>query len=704
MKDNVIMRRRLPVALLLAGLIVLAVPAIGGDEKSAVLAPRADHPGTATHVLALLDQAHQRDQDLDDALSGRLLDRYLKYLDPARVSFCATDIAGFEALRTKLDDELGKGELTSAYLIYNRLLKRQVERLGYLSGAVAAGLDKLDFDAGESLSVDREFAPWPADAEASRALWRKLLKSDVLSLLLAGRSREEAAKTLEKRYADQGRRARQARSRDVFSVYMNALAQSWDPHTTYLPPRDAENFDIRMKLSLTGIGALLSVDGEFTRVQSLIAGGPAEKGGDLQAGDLITGVAQGDDGEMVDTIGWRLDEVVDLTGVAQGDDGEMVDTIGWRLDEVVDLIRGPKETIVRLEILPAERGAGGKSRTIRIVRDKVKLEDQAAKHRVIEVKRGEKRLEIGIIALPTFYADIQAARRRDPNYRSSTRDVARIIAGLRESGVDGIVMDLRGNGGGSLFEAIDLTGLFVGPRPILQVKNAEGRIQVLRSTKPAAYDGPLLVLVNRMSASASEIFAAAIQDYGRGVVVGETSFGKGTVQNIAPLDHGQLKLTRAQFYRVTGGSTQIRGVSPDLALPGWIDPEQIGESALDEALPWDRIPAVEDVKPLGNVGRAVPGLMVKHRERIAADPDFAFLRARRALLDETRGTTLLSLDLEAREAERKALEKRLLDAENRWRKARGLTEVESPTTPSAPEFDPWAAEAANILADAIFGR
>jgi len=678
MKHNRIMRRMLPVALLLAGIAALVVPVVGDDEKGDALAPREDHPGTAGRILSLLDKDHQRDQDLDDALSGRLLDRYLKYLDPARVTLRATDIAEFEALRTKLDDELAKGELTSAYLIYNRLKKRQIERLEYLSGVIAAGLDKLEFEAGESLEIDRADAPWPADPEASKALWRKLLKADVLSLLLAGRSREEAAKTLGKRYVDQVRRARQARSRDVFSLYMNALAQSWDPHTTFFPPRMAENFDIQMKLSLTGIGALLSPEGEFTKVQSLIAGGPAEKAGELKAGDLIS-------------------------GVGQGDDGEIVDTVGWRLDEVVDLIRGPKGTVVRLEILPADHGAGGKSHTIRIVRDKVKLEDQAAKSRILEVKRGETLLKIGVIALPTFYADYKAARSGDPNFRSSTRDVARLVAEHQAAGVAGIVMDLRGNGGGSLFEAIDLTGLFVGPRAILQVKDVEGRIQVLRSKKSAVYGGPLLVLVNRMSASASEIFAAAIKDYARGFVVGETSFGKGTVQNIMALDHGQLKLTRAQFYRVTGGSTQLRGVPADITFPGWIDHEDVGESSLDEALPWNKIPAVEGIKPLGNVGRFIPVLTAKHRERIAEDPDFVFFRERRALIDEARKTTLLSLDFDRRKAERKALEKSLLDAENRWRKARGMEEVESSTTPSAPEFDPWAEEAAEILGDAISG-
>ncbi|MEN8148527.1 MAG: carboxy terminal-processing peptidase [Planctomycetota bacterium] len=664
-------------AALLLAFLVLSVPVSGEDEAGGVLAPREDHPLTAGKIVGLLEGSHHRDQELDDAVSGRLLDRYLKGLDPVRLTFLASDVAEFEAFRTRLDDEIEAGKLGTAYRIFNRLQQRRVERLGYMVSLVDAGLDELDLAADESLDVEREDADWPADAAAAQALWRKVFKADVLTLLLAGRTKEDVAKTLGKRYSEQIHRAKQVRSRDVFSAYMNALTATWDPHTSYFPPRDAKNFDIRMKLSLTGIGALLTVDGDYVKVEELIAGGPAEKAGELKAGDRIS-------------------------GVAQGDDGEIVDTVAWRLDEVVDLIRGPKGSVVRLEILPAAAGAGGKPKIIRIVRDVVKLEDQAAKSRMIEVTRTdaggkEVKVPVGVIFLPTFYVDLEAARQHDPNFRSSSRDVAKLIQELTDAGAQGIVIDLRNNSGGSLYEAVELTGLFVGRRTAVQVKDADGESQVLMARKPAVYDGPLVVLVNRLSASASEIFAGAIQDYGRGLVVGGTTFGKGTVQTVTALTSGQLKLTRAQFYRVTGESTQQRGVVPDLALPGWFDPEEVGESALEESLPWDKIPAAVGFAPMD---RAAPDLAVLGREssrRREADADFAFFRARRSLLEESRKSTLVSLNFETREKERKAREKRLLDAENLWRKARGMEPVTEATSPTAPEFDPWAKEAAEIL-------
>ena len=543
-------RRALLAAFLLLGLLISFVPAVGEDEVGEGLAPREDHPATAGRIVSLLEGTHHRDQKLDDAVSGRLLDRFVKSLDPLRLTFLAPDIAEFEPLRTKLDDEIEAGKLGSAYRIYNRLQKRRVERLGYMSAQVAAGLDKLDFTVDESIDVDREDAPWPADAAAAQILWRKLLKADALTLLLAGRTKEEAAETLGKRYADQARRSGQARSRDVFSMYMNALAMTWDPHTSYFPPREAENFDIRMKLSLTGIGALLSIDAEYVRVENLIAGGPAEKAGELRAGDRIS-------------------------GVAQGDDGEIVDTISWRLDEVVDLIRGPKGSVVRLEILPAAAGAGAKPKIIRIVRDVVKLEDQAAKSRMIEIvcvgKDGvEKKVPIGVIQLPTFYVDLEAARARDPNFRSSSRDVAKLVKTLTAEGAQGIVIDLRNNGGGALGEAVRLTGLFVGRKTAVQIKYADGKNQVLGAPSAAVYDGPLLVLVNRLSASASEIFAGAIQDYGRGLVVGGTTFGKGTVQEWSQLpgENGGFRLSVAKW--LTRGKTWVheQGLIPDEEVAG----------------------------------------------------------------------------------------------------------------------------------------
>jgi carboxyl-terminal processing protease len=438
------------------------------------------------------------------------------------------------------------------------------------------------------------------------------VKNDYLRLKLTGKEHDNIVKTLNERYQSIDRRISELKSEDIFQYFMNAFAQAIEPHTAYLSPRSSENFEISMKLSLEGIGALLGRETEYTSIQSIVPGGPADKDGRLQTGDR-------------------------LLAVGQGRDGKLVDVIGWRVDDVVDLIRGPKDTVVRLEVLPEDAGVDGPSKVIDIVRNEVKLEEQAAKSEIIEIPRDDADpVKIGVIDLPVFYLDFNGRATNRPDYRSSTRDVRRLIEDLKAEGVEGIVVDLRHNGGGSLLEATTLTGLFIDRGPVVQVRNSSGRISTEEDSEPGmAWDGPLAVLVNRYSASASEIFAAAIQDYGRGLIIGETTFGKGTVQSLLDLDDyatsdspslGQLKITMAQFFRVNGGSTQNRGVVPDINFPSAGDPDDYGERSLDHALPWTRIDPAEYSRT-GNLDQLAAVTDFRYQDRIREDQEFAWLVA-----------------------------------------------------------------------------
>ncbi len=447
-------------------------------------------------------------------------------------------------------------------------------------------------------------------------MWRLRVKNDYLRLKLTDKEDAAIVETMTERYDNLERRINELDTQDVFQFFINAFAQSIEPHTAYLSPRTSANFEISMKLSLEGIGALLGRQSEYTTISRVVAGGPAAQDGRLKAGDRIT-------------------------AVGQGRKGKMVDVIGWRVDDVVDLIRGPKDTVVRLEILPEDVSIGGLTSVIDIVRNEVRLEEQAAKSEIIElpVKNSEggsmdEVVKIGVIDLPVFYLDFNGRAQNRPDYRSSTRDVRRLIAELEEKGVQGIVIDLRNNGGGSLLEATTLTGLFIDKGPVVQVRNSSGRISLEEDVEPGmVWDGPLAVLVNRYSASASEIFAAAIQDYGRGLVVGEPTFGKGTVQSLLDLDDyapsdtrgmGQLKITMAQFFRVNGSSTQKRGVVPDIRFPSAGDPEDYGERSYENALPWTSIdPARFD--PSGDLSQMVAVADSRYQVRIVEDQEFSWL-------------------------------------------------------------------------------
>jgi carboxyl-terminal processing protease len=514
------------------------------------------------------------------------------------------------------------------------------------------GLEGMNFDIEETLQIDREDLPWPQSEAAMQELWRKRLKSNVLSLKLADKSLEEIQEILLKRYQNQLNRVEQNSSDDAFEFYINALALSTDPHTQYFSPHRTENFNINMSLSLEGIGAVLQSEDEYTKIVRLIPGGPAERSQLLKAADRIV-------------------------GVAQGAEGEMLDIVGWRLDEVVNKIRGPKGSLVRLEIIPADAADSHQTKVVRIIRDKVKLEEQAAKKQIIEVKRDAKTYKIGIIDIPTFYADFKGMNAGNPDYKSTTKDVQRLLLELQEERIAGLIVDLRDNGGGSLQEANSLTGLFIGLGPTVQVRNASGRIDIIRDHDPKlVYSGPLVVLVNRMSASASEIFAGAIQDYNRGVVIGEETFGKGTVQSLLPLPKGQLKATTAKYYRVSGKSTQHKGVVPDLYYPSLYSVHDIGESSLPEALPWDKINSIP-YQTYYKMEEVIPWLENRHTARNSTSQDYKYVLDRRERNEMMRNKKEISLSEAKRRKELEDADKWRLELENALRLDKGEPPLEN---------------------------
>ncbi|WP_444939125.1 carboxy terminal-processing peptidase [Microbulbifer sp. JMSA002] len=678
------------IAALFSGFLVIGLLSTTALAETEPLAPEKDQGSTAREIVGKLEMLHYNKIKVGDEMSEDLWDEYIDALDPTKSYFLASDINEFREWQTKLDDQLRAGNVKAGFEIYNRFRLRMGDRLDSILSQLEKGLPPFDFDRDESLELDREESQWPTSISDADDLWRKRLKSSVLNLRLTGKEDEDIRDLLERRYKGQKKRLEQQNSNDVFELYMNSLTRLYDPHSNYLSPRSLENFNMSMSLSLEGIGAVLQGDEEYTKVARLVAGGPADRTGKIKPNDKIV-------------------------GVGQDKDGEMVDVVGWRLDDVVDLIRGKAGTFVRLETIPT--GGDGTHKTILIKRSKVKLEDQAAKKAVFEFSDGKKSYKIGVINLPTFYIDFDAYRRRDPNYKSTTRDVARLLSELKEEKVDGIILDLRNNGGGSLQEATMLTDLFIDQGPVVQIRHANEQIsRHNRSRSRAMYRGPLMVLINRLSASASEIFAGAIQDYNRGLVVGNQSFGKGTVQTMAPLKEGQLKITQSKFYRVSGDSTQHAGVKPDIPMPQLIDAESVGESAYDTALPWDRIHAVPHAKYF-NLKTLIPNLLTKHNKRTASDPDFIFLRDQFKFESERADRKHLSLNEVMREQERENVNQRLLSMENRRREAKGLepyksfeayeeSESEEVATIGGPveiklEKDPILNEAGYIMADFI---
>lgn len=629
------------IALLLA--VAAALPVAKADTELAyppLLKPAAQEAKAAHLAADLLSRYHYKAVPLDDALSSKVFDQYLKSLDPEKLYFLQSDIERLAAERTRLDDAILTEDLRAPFEIFNLYERRAVERMAFARSLLAKG---FDFERNETLMIDRKDQPWPATQADSLDLWRKRVKNDWLRLKLAGQDDDAIRKVLDKRYDSATKRLGKISSADAFQAFMNAYTMAIEPHTNYMGPREAANFDIAMRLSLVGIGAVLTeIDGYIT-IRELVAGGPASLSGQLKVGDRIV-------------------------GVGQGAAGPMEDVLGWRLDDAVALIRGTVASTVRLDILPADSGADAPIKTLALVRNTIKMQDSAAKAKVYSVTTGEGKRLVGVITLPSFYEDVRALQKGDKDYRSAARDVARLLQDLKAQKVEGVLMDLRNNGGGSLREAVQLTGLFAGKVPVVQTRNAKGEITVGTNTDTAlAWEGPLGVLINRASASASEIFAAAIQDYGRGLVIGEPSFGKGTVQTVANLDQiarnatplfGDLKMTIAQFFRVNGGTTQLRGVTPDIRYPPTGDDAQFGESSYDNALPWTRIKAAE-YTALGDITAQLPRLLAWHESRVRRDPDYQGLLEDVAKAQELRKNNVISLNEGVRRKERAAAEKRL---------------------------------------------
>jgi carboxyl-terminal processing protease len=687
---------KIAVAIALSLGVAMAAPAKPKAVDLADLTPTPAQAEAATWVKRYLTRLHYASKPLDDAMSREILRRYLESLDSEKVFFLAEDIRGFEAhYATSLDDAIEQEHLEAPFEIYKVYLKRLGERTEFSRKLLKKG---FDFSVDESYVYDRKDAPWAASKSELDEHWRTRVKNDWLRLKLAKREDSKIAETLDKRYADFYGRVEQLDREDVFQSFLNAYAMAIEPHTNYLGPRASENFAISMRLSLEGIGAVLQREGEYVVIRSVVEGGPASRGGQVKVGDRIV-------------------------AVGQAKDTSLTDVIGWRLEDVVDMIRGKKDTVVKLEVLPAEVDVGGTTQLVEIVRDKVKLEEQAAHKSIIETG-GEHSRKIGVIELPAFYLDFAARAAGEPDYRSSTRDVKKLLAELTDAGVDGVLIDLRNNGGGSLTEATELTGLFIDSGPVVQVRDGRGRVQVESDTaKGVVYSGPMAVLVNRASASASEIFAAAIQDYGRGLVIGEPTFGKGTVQQLVDLDYianreqslGQLKLTMAQFFRIDGGSTQHKGVLPDVDFPVTLDAQDYGESTYDNALPWTQI-APAGYSPVGSFGRMQAGLTQLHEARIAKDAEFAFLLDDIKQYKESRERKSLSLNFAKRDAERKDDEARVAarakargEADDKALAAlddglnpgeRGAADVEDAKA-KKDKPDVLLTEGARVLADAI---
>lgn len=646
----------LPLWPLLLALVPLAAcakpttPAVTEIPLTA-LAPTAHQAALDKTIAELLSQHHYRKSQLDDNLSALILTAYLEDLDFGRAYFLASDITEFEKYRYSLDDALKKGDLQPAYAIFNVYLRRLNERTARIQNLLQ---QDFRFDVNETLEMERKAVPWAKTVAELDEFWRKRLKHEMLTLIVSGKDRAAARDLLVKRYDNRLRQASNTSSDDVFQLYMNAVAQAFDPHTAYFSPRNTENFNIQMRLSLEGIGCVLRMDDEMVTVVELVAGGPADLSQQIKSGDRIV-------------------------GVAQGDDEPWVDVVGWRLDDVVDRIRGRRGTVVRLKVLPGKVGALATEKNVRLVRDTIKLDKQAAKSEVKPLQMGDRTARIGVITIPAFYSDFESARRGDPNYRSTTRDVRRLLAELNGK-VDGLVLDLRTNGGGSLQEAVDLTGLFIKEGPVVQVRNANGNVEIEKnSDSEQAYGGPLAVLVDHASASASEIFAGAIQDYGRGLVIGDPTFGKGTVQTLVDLNRltrnrdpqGQLKLTIAKFYRINGSSTQHRGVRPDITIPSMMDSDEVGESSQKNALPWDEIAATRYRNDRALAG-LIPELTRRHQARIATDADYqAFLRDLEFTRQQREKTTVSLLESQRR-SERERIETWQRDRENRYRVLKGL--------------------------------
>jgi C-terminal peptidase (prc) len=642
-----------------------AVPPPISEDSLQPLAQEEQHSIASKRIAALFTRSHYKHFVLDDQMSQKIFDLYLQALDYNRSVLTAADVANFESFRNEFADALQSGDLKNAYAMFNLSTKRRFERYAY---ALSLLDQTMSFDGADKYEFDRSKSPWAKDESALNEIWRQRVKNDELNLELAGKKPSEIKELLVKRYSNAIKRLKQDESEDVFQSLMNAFARSIDPHTSYLSPRNAERFNSEMNLSLEGIGAVLQADDDFTVVRSLIPGGPADKAKLLRPDDRITGVGQ--------------------------DSGKIVDVIGWRLDDVVELIKGRKGTKVRLEI---QRGKGTTHQTqmIELVRDKVRLEDRAAKSQIIQTE-GKK---IGVIEVPSFYVNLHL-------------DVEKELAKLKAQKIDGLLIDLRNDGGGALTEATDLTGLFMKQGPVVQIRDAMGRIAVNEDTDGKSYyDGPMAVLIDRYSASASEIFAAAMNDYGRALIIGENSFGKGTVQQHRALgkiydffdkELGHVQYTIAKFYRINGGSTQNKGVQPDISFPPLIDPKDTGESVEPNALPWDKIQPAQYTK-LGDFTAVLPKLKALHEQRVKSDPEFKYAQEDIAWYQAEKAKKYISLNEADRIKDRNTQEAKALERDNERLTRMGKPMIKSLTDlpPDIKFPDGYLNEAANITADLV---
>ncbi|MCJ8295902.1 MAG: carboxy terminal-processing peptidase [Colwellia sp.] len=645
-------------------------------EELPVLMPESQHATASKRITARFTRAHYKKVIIDDALSGEVFDRYIKQLDYARNVFLATDIDGFQKNRLEFDSVLTRGKLDIAYDIYNLNMQRRLERYEYALSLLAVKGDKnpFDFTTEDVYSFDRENAPWPASEADLDELWRLKVKSDVLNLTLTKKKWPKIKEVLTKRYNYAIKRLKQSESEDAFQLVMNSFARVVEPHTSYLSPRNAERFQVDMNLSLEGIGAELRSIEDYTVIHRIVTGGPADKSKQLKAKDKIVGVAQGKK--------------------------DFEDVIGWRLDDVVELIKGSKGTTVRLQILSGDSDDEANIKVVSIVRDIIKLEDRAAKSEVyLENPKDADSKKLGVITIPSFYNNL-------------SKDVKKEIAILKEKGVEGIIVDLRGNGGGSLPEATLLTGLFIDKGPVVQIRDGANRIQVQSDRDGVSYfDGPLTVMVDRYSASASEIFSAAIQDYGRGVIIGEHTFGKGTVQQHRGLGRvydlyekplGSIQYTIAKFYRINGGSTQHRGVLPDIAFPTAINPEDWGESKEENALPWDQIQKAK-YTPLNELNTDIDYLTSLYQQRIKDNPEFNYLLEDISIYQEEKDDKTISLNLATRKAEREKRKSKRLVRVNEQLALLGkekITDLDD-LSDELDDLDPFLDEAARITFDFI---
>lgn len=637
-------------------------------------------------ITTILQRYHYRKFKLDDSLSNVIFNRYLKSLDNNKSYFYADDIANFDQYRYQLDSDIKDGDLNPPFKIFNVFKDRVNERLNYSERILNK---EFDFTKNEEFQLNRENAPWPKDSIEMNDLWRKKVKNDALNLILTGKKWNDIKDILTKRYENLRKSIMQYSDEDVFQLFENSFTESLDPHTNYMSPSTSENFKIDMSRTLTGIGAQLQTEDEYTKVADIIAGGPAFKSKLLHKGDKIV-------------------------GVAQGKEGEFVDVIGWRITDVVQLIRGPKGSVVRLQIISAGDNSSSPPKEITLVRDEIKLEEQSAKDKILDIKNDNKNYKLGVITVPAFYSDFEAEQRGDKDYKSTTRDVKNLLDGLKKEKVQGIIIDLRNNGGGSLEEAIKLTGLFIKNGPVVQIKSSDGNIRVEDDPDSSIdYSGPLFILVNRFSASASEIFSAAIQDYGRGLIIGEETYGKGTVQNLIDLNRlmpnsgqklGQIKLTIAKFYRINGESTQHLGVMPDIQFPSAIDPKEFGESSEPSSLPWDQIKSTT-FTPFGNIKKYVPELTEKHETRIKAkDPEWNSYMDEVNEYKNAHDKKYISLNETVRKKEYDDQEQRRFERENELRKSLGLKLLKKGELPSSDvdqKSDPELDETGHIMADFI---